>query len=255
MNRTPLIVGNWKMELSHKASLALAKSLKESLKGKIAKSEVVFCPSFPSLSAIADLLQGEKIELGAQNIDIEERGANTGQVSVLQISSFVSWCIVGHSETRAFSGESDSTVVQKANLLLRHGLKPIICIGESQQEKDDGDTVEKITHQIEVIIKDIPRVSLLKTVIAYEPIWAIGSGVTPEPDEVSEIVLLIRKILASRFDNQIAERVRILYGGSVKPENAGHYVGGPYADGALVGGASIHAGQFASIIKNIEAVY
>lgn len=243
------------MELSHKAALALAKGLKDSLSKYNAKGEIVVCPSFPSLAEVVEILKGKNIAIGAQNIYTEERGAFTGQVSVLQIPSFASWCIVGHSEVRQFMGDTDEEVVVKANLLLRHGLNPIICIGESKEERDNDQTIEKITYQMETMIKDIPRVSLLKTVIAYEPIWAIGSGVTPEPDDVAEIILLIRKMLANRFDRQVAERVRILYGGSVKPENVKKYVAGPYADGVLVGGASVHAGQFIDIVKQVESAF
>jgi triosephosphate isomerase len=251
------------MELSHKAATALAKTLKDSLGGKaVGQAEVVVCPSYPSLAEVAGLLKAhalpdgrQAIQMGAQNIHHEERGAFTGQVSVLQLTQFVQWCIVGHSEVREFSGEEDDAVVAKANLLLQHGVNPIICVGETAEEKNVGQTVAKITSQLEAIMAAVPRTSLLKAVIAYEPIWAIGSGVTPEPDDVAEIVLLMRKLLAGRFDGQLADRVRILYGGSVKPENVRQYVGGPYADGVLVGGASVHAGQFTQIVQEVAAVF
>lgn len=251
MSRTPLVVGNWKMELSHKAAVALTKTLVRSLATQDLP-EVVICPSFPSLAAVAEEVKGSRLLLGAQDVASEEKGALTGQVSVTQISSFVTWCIVGHSETRAAMHVSDEAVAQKADLLLKHGITPIVCIGETLEEKESDETVRKIQRQIDSLLAVLPRVSLLKTVVTYEPIWAIsanGPGFLPQPDDVSEIILLIRKMVAGRFDGQVAERLRILYGGSVKPENVKSYVGGPYADGVLVGGASVHGGQFVEIAK------
>ncbi|MBI3421144.1 MAG: triosephosphate isomerase, partial [Candidatus Sungbacteria bacterium] len=180
-------------------------------------------------------------------------GAFTGQVSVSQISAFATWCIVGHSETRVMTGASDELVAQKAELLLRHGITPIVCIGETEDERRADETVAKISRQIHSLLAVLPRVAFLKTVIAYEPIWAIGTGFTPQPDDVAEIMLLIRKMTQYRFDSQAAQRLRILYGGSVKPENVAQYVGGPYADGVLVGGASVHAGQFMQIAKVVSS--
>lgn len=235
------------MELSHKAGIALAKTLVRSFTAQPPKAEVVVCPSFPSLAAIVDEVKDSPVMVGAQDVALEEKGAFTGQVSVTQISSFATWCIVGHSETRAAMHVSDEAVAQKTDLLLRHGLNPIVCIGETLEEKERDETVRKITRQMDSLLAVLPRVALLKTVIAYEPIWAIGSGFTPQPDDVAEIMLLIRKMVAGRFDGQASERLRMLYGGSVKPENVAGYVGGPYADGVLVGGASVHAGQFVDI--------
>lgn len=244
------------MEVSHKAAVALAKSLKVSLAEKPATIEVVVCPSFPSLQAVSEVFAGsDKVAVGAQDVSVEEKGAYTGETSITQISSFATWCIVGHSERRAISGETDEVVVAKANLLLRHGLHPVVCLGETQEERSADQTIAKITRQLEVLIQNMPRTSLVQTVIAYEPIWAIGSGEMPEPDEVAEIMLLMRKILAERFDVQLSERIRILYGGSVKPDTVAPYVGGPYADGVLVGGASVHAGQFVDIVKHVAEKY
>ncbi len=239
------------MELSHKAAMALGKALHR-LDSEPLKTEMVVCPSFPSLPGISELFSGTKIEVGAQDVFVEEKGAHTGQVSVMQISPFVKWCIIGHSETRAASRVTDEIVAQKAELLLRHGVTPIVCIGETLEEREADETIRKVTRQMESLLAVLPRVTFLKTVITYEPIWAIGTGFLPKPDDVAEIVLLMRKMVAGRLDGQAADRVRILYGGSVKPENVASYVGGPYADGALVGGASVHAGQFTDIIKEVE---
>ncbi len=241
------------MELSHKATVALAKSMRSSLNSVEVMADIVVCPSYPSLQAVAEIFPGDgRASVGAQDVDVEEKGAFTGQVSVAQLASFVQWCIVGHSERRQMLGEDDDQVLRKADLLLRHGITPIICIGETVEEKQADETIIKITRQVQTIMAGLPRTSLLKAVIAYEPIWAIGSGEMPEPDSVAEINLLIRKMLAERFDAQLSERVRIIYGGSVNSENVGEYVSGPYADGVLVGGASVHAGQFLDIVKRVQ---
>lgn len=243
------------MELSHQAAVGLAKSLRSSLNSMDEVADVVICPSYPSLQAIAEIFPADgRAGVGAQDIDGEEKGAFTGQVSVTQLASFAQWCIVGHSERRQMLGEGDEQVIRKADLLLRHGLIPIICIGETAAEKQQDETIGKITQQLGTILAALPRTSLLKAVIAYEPIWAISTegGGTPEPDSVAEINLLIRKMLAERFDAQLSERVRIIYGGSVNPDTVASYVGGPYADGVLVGAASVHAGQFLEIIKGVQ---
>lgn len=255
MSWKPMVVGNWKMELSHKAAIALAKAMKTQLESQAAEADVVVCPSYPSLAAVKEIMDGSSVMVGAQDIHHEEKGAFTGSVSVLQISQFATWSIVGHSERRAALRERDEAVVEKANLLLRHGLQPIICVGETLEEKERDETVSKITAQAELLFSSLSRTALLKSVIAYEPIWAIGSGFTPQPDEVAEIILLMRKMAAARFDSQLAERLTILYGGSVKSDNVKNYVGGPYANGVLVGGASVHTGQFVDIVKQVASAF
>ncbi|MBI1833711.1 MAG: triose-phosphate isomerase [Candidatus Andersenbacteria bacterium] len=256
MKKRPIVVGNWKMELSHKAELELIRALKNMLKGVPIKSEVVVCPSYPSLPAIAEALKkNSKIAVGAQNVFLEEKGAYTGQVSVLDIKPFVNWSLVGHSEVRAAAGVTDDIVVKTAAMLRGHNINPIVCIGESEEERRSEQTVTKIRTQVASLIEGLDRTSLVQTVIAYEPIWAIGSGQTPDPDDVAQIVLLIRRQLTDRYDQELAERVRIIYGGSVTPENAGHYVGGPNADGLLIGGASLHPQKFMEIIQAVDSAF
>ena len=256
MKKKPLVVGNWKMELSHKAALEVMRSIVKLLKQSEHTATVVVCPSYPELSAIADMAKkGEHVQVGAQNIHYKEKGAYTGLVSVHQIRDFASWCIVGHSEQRAFTGETDELVLQKAHILLKHGITPVMCIGETADERAAGKTIEKISAQIEVLLAHIDRTALGKIVVAYEPIWAIGSGVLPTADEVYEVVLLIRKMVANRFDKDISDRLHILYGGSVKPGNVAGYIGGPGADGVLVGGASVHPKDFVDIVTNVERAY
>ncbi len=256
MNKKPLIAGNWKMELSHKAAEEVGRTIKSLLSNTQVNSDIVICPSYTSLAITAETFaKSSKVNIGAQNISTEEKGAYTGQVSVTQIKPFVTWCVIGHSEVRAATGVTDEGVVAQLELLQKHDILPIICIGETAQEREAGQTIEKITNQMNVLLTNINRASLTKIVIAYEPIWAIGTGITPEPDEASEIILLIRKIVANKLDKEAADRLRILYGGSVKPDNAAQYVGAPLADGVLVGGASTHPGDFVKIIKEVEKSY
>lgn len=253
MNRKALVVGNWKMQLSYKGELELARSLKNLLRGVAVTCEVVVCPSFPSLEAIGEVLKNsDKMELGAQGIYEEEKGAFTGQVSVLQISSLVRWCIVGHSEQRVIYQLIDSDVQRQADLALKHGLAPIICVGETAEERAAEQTVTKITEQVASLLQKLTRASFSKLVIAYEPVWAIGSGEQPDPNDVSAILLLIRKLITERFDRQASDRVRLLYGGSVTPETTGLFVSEPGVDGVLVGGASTHPMQFLEIIKIVQ---
>ena len=254
MSRKSLIVGNWKMELSHKSQIELVRSLKQQIKGVQVNGDVVVCPSFTALPIInEELARSKAIAVGAQNMFWEERGAHTGQVSLMQIKPFVRWCIVGHSEVRAVMGVNDGQVVASAARLLAADVTPIVCIGETQQERESDAMVDKIHAQVGALLAGLDRASLVRSVIAYEPIWAIGSGNLPDPDDVSQIILLVRKLIAERHGQDLAERVRVLYGGSIKDDFCDQYVGGPLADGLLVGGASIHPQEFLSIVRKVEA--
>ncbi|OGY31405.1 MAG: triose-phosphate isomerase [Candidatus Andersenbacteria bacterium RIFCSPHIGHO2_02_FULL_45_11] len=255
MDKVPLVVGNWKMELSHKSAVEVFSAMKKMMTIKEYPVEIVVCPSYPSLAVIAAESKASGIAIGAQNIYHEERGAHTGKVSVVQIREFVTWCIIGHSEVRAAEGDSDLLITQKAKLLLQHGITPIVCIGESEADHAAGNTISIISLQIDVLLSSLDRVSLLKTPIAYEPLWAIGTGVLPDSNEVCEVVLLIRKKIAEKFDTELAERVRILYGGSVTAENVQQYISGPCADGVLVGGASVHPRDFLAIAEQVGHAY
>ena len=255
MDKRPVVVGNWKMELSHKSALEVFSALEKMMKEKEFEVDVAVCPSFPALHAIADLAKHTALTVGAQNIHEEDRGAYTGSVSVSQIKDFVSWCIVGHSEVRLREHDSDEMVAMKTRLLLTHGITPIVCIGETQEQRFDEQTTQVLLQQIDTLIGALDRVSLLKTVIAYEPIWAIGTGEMPDSNEVYEVMLLIRKRISQKFDGDLADRVRLLYGGSVKSDNVGQYVAGAGADGVLVGGASIHPRDFFEIISNVSQHY
>lgn len=255
MDKIPLVVGNWKMELSHKSAVEVFSAMKKILHAKEVIVDLVVCPSYPSLAAIAKESDGTSISVGAQNITHEERGAYTGKVSVTQIREFVSWCIIGHSEVREAEGDTDLLITQKAKLLLQHGIIPIICIGESGPDHAAGTTISTISLQMDVLLSALDRVALLKTPIAYEPIWAIGTGMIPEPNEVFEVILFMRKKIAEKFDQELAERIRIIYGGSITADNVDRYIAGPGADGVLVGGASIHPRDFLAIAEKVGAAY
>lgn len=241
------------MELSHKASLETFTATRKLLKNESIDCDIVICPSFPSLADLAKAVpKNQKFQIGAQNIHWEERGAWTGQVSVLQIRPFVTWCIVGHSEQRALTQETEEEVDLKVNLLLKHGIAPIVCVGETADERQAEQTTAKITAQVSTLLARLTRMDMAKVVVAYEPIWAIGSGITPDPAEAAGIMLLIRKLAAERFGSGTAERLRIVYGGSVNVDNVHEFSAEPGVDGVLVGGASVQPTQLARIIKIVQ---
>jgi len=173
-------------------------------------------------------------------------------VSVSQIAQLVSWCIVGHSEQRALTKETDDLVERKASLLVKHGITPVVCVGETLKEREEDRTIDKITTQIKSLIKDASRTAMSRMVVAYEPVWAIGTGETPDPADVSGVMLLIRKIAAAKYGEEAAQRWRLLYGGSVTPDNVSSYTREPGVDGFLVGGASVRPMKFVEIIKEVE---
>lgn len=253
MNRRPVVIANWKMELSHKASTEAANAIKKLLKDVKVDIDIVICPSYTVLEDVKQVItQSEKLQLGAQNVHWEENGPYTGEVSVTQLTPLVKWCIVGHSEQRALTGETDEVIQHKADLLLQHGITPIICIGETLEERQADQTVEKLSRQMSVLLGKATRVALTKMVIAYEPIWAIGAAITPEPADIAGSMLLLRKLTAERFGNEVAQRLRIVYGGSVTPKNIGSILAEPGIDGALVGGASLHPLDFVEIVKAVQ---
>ena len=255
MDKTPLVIGNWKMELSHKSAIEVASAIKKIVQEKSYPADIVVCPSFPSIAAVYDSMQGTSIAVGAQNVHHEEKGAFTGSVSVASLRDFITWCILGHSEVRRSQLDTDALVAQKAKIVLSHGIRPIVCIGETQEQHDRDETISVISAQLDVLLGLLDRVSLLKTVIVYEPIWAIGTGKLPDPNEVFEVLLFIRKRIAGHFDIELADRVYLLYGGSVQANNVSSYIAGPGADGVLIGGASIHPRDFIDIVSRVSLAY
>jgi triosephosphate isomerase len=207
--------------------------------------EVVICPPFTDLFAAADKLKGTAVKLGAQNMHWEEKGAFTGEISPGMLKEIsCDYVIIGHSERRQYFAETDDTVNKKVKSALQHGLLPIVCVGESLAQREEGTTMAWVLSQVEKALKDITSKQLEQIVFAYEPIWAIGTGKTASAADAQEVIGAIRKKIAKDYNQNVAEKVRILYGGSVKPENIKELMGEADIDGALVGGASLKPDSF-----------
>ena len=243
--RTPLLAANWKM---HKTIEETERFLAEFLPEVPDGPEVVVCPPFTSLKTAVEHCAQSRVGVAAQNMHDQPDGAFTGEVSApMLVELGVDGVILGHSERRQHFGESDAAIAQKVPAALRAGLDPILCVGENESQRDSDETEGVLTRQIGADLTDVPDDRLPDVVIAYEPIWAIGTGRTATPDQAQEAIALIRRLIESR-SAQAAAAVRILYGGSVKPENAGELISQPDVDGALVGGASLDPGDFAAIV-------
>lgn len=249
MARTPILAGNWKMYKSRNDAADLANALAASV-GTYTQAEVVVCPVFTSLEAVAAAIKGTKIKLGAQNCYFEDQGAFTGEISPIMLKEAgCSYVIVGHSERRQFFCETDAGINRKAQALYKHGLTPIICVGEMLQEREDGRTSAVVGGQVRGCLSGLPADKVAASVIAYEPVWAIGTGKTATKEQAQEVHAMIRGLVGELFSKDVAEKVRIQYGGSVKPQNIRELMQQPDIDGALVGGASLEAESFASIVK------
>ena len=247
--RKPIIAGNWKMNKTNKEAVALAKELKKSLKG-IKNREIVVCPPFTALSDVAKELKGSNIGLGAQNAYCEEQGAFTGEVSVSMLKEIgVKYVIIGHSERREHFKETNELINKKVKNALKNGLKPILCVGEKLLEREAGETERIVENHISNGLKSLTKKDVLNCVIAYEPVWAIGTGRTATPAQAEEVHVFIRKLLEKMFDKETAGKVRIQYGGSVKPDNIKELMAKENIDGALVGGASLDANSFTKIVR------
>jgi len=255
--RKSLAVANWKMYLSAEQSLQAAKSFGAMWKTrKQEEVQVIICPSFPLLHRVKEILP-KSLEMGARDVHEDTHGAYTGDVSVKQIQDLVRFVIVGHSERRKFHGDTDEIAAQKAQRALKAGLHPLICVGENEREKQGGKTIEKIKGQVNTIMENMSALDVSRMVFCYEPIWAISGGPgelkeQPEPGEVAEIAGLIRKLVADKGERRYAEKMRVLYGGSVTSKNVSPFVSEPGVDGVLVGGASTKPAEFSAIIKKIQ---
>lgn len=228
-------------------TIAEAKQFAEAVKQQdaVAGVEQVVCAPFTALAALAEALKGTEVALGAQNMHFEEQGAFTGEISPLMLKEIgVCYVIIGHSERRQYFNETDESVNKKTLAALKHGLRPIVCVGESLEEREAGKTAEVVRKQTEAALTDVTPDQLADVVIAYEPIWAIGTGKSSTAADANETIAIIRSMIAERFGQQEADKVRIQYGGSVKPENIGGYMAEKDIDGALVGGASLTADSF-----------
>ena len=253
MSRRPLVAGNWKMNLTHLEAIKLVQQLAYELaESDLQRVEVVLCPPFTALRTVQTLIESDHYAfgLGAQNMHHQAEGAYTGEVSPGMLKSLrVRYVILGHSERREHFGETDEVVNQKVRAAFAHGLVPIVCCGEKEAERDAGATTAKVQGQVRAGLRGVSAEQLRNVVIAYEPIWAIGTGRTATPEDAQATIASIRRTLAEDRGDDVARAARILYGGSVKAGNARALMGRPDVDGALVGGASLDAAEFAAIVK------
>lgn len=247
--RTPFIAGNWKMHKTIEEAVVLVEELRAALEG-IAGCDVAVCPPTPALAAVREALFGSDIGLGAQNMHWEAQGAFTGEVSPPMLAGLCDYIIVGHSERRAIFGESDEWINKKLRAALAHGLKPILCVGENLQQNQAGETEEFVGGQVRAAFAGINAEQARIVTVAYEPIWAIGTGVPATGAGANDIIgTAVRGTLAALYGDDVAQAARIQYGGSVKPSNAAEFMAQPEIDGALVGGASLCAADFAAIAR------
>jgi triosephosphate isomerase len=253
-SRRPLIAGNWKLYKTLAEARELASTLKERL-AATSTAEVALAPVFTALASVRDALQGSSLLLAAQDVYWQSEGAFTGEVSAKLLKDVgCAYVIVGHSERRALFGETDEDVRRKAAAVLEAGMAPIVCVGESLAQREAGQTEAHVLRQVDAALEGLTEPAARRVVIAYEPIWAIGTGRTAEPADAEHVHKSVRARVAKRFVPALAEGLRILYGGSVKPDNARALLGEPDVDGALVGGASLDAASFAAIVAAVQAV-
>ena len=250
--RTPLVAGNWKMNKTVAEARELVSVMSAKL-GEIPNVEKVLCPPFLAIPALAGMLEGSGIGLGAQNLHWEEKGAFTGEISSGMIKEFCQYVIIGHSERRSYFGETDESVNRKLHATLKAGLTPIVCVGETLEQYEAGSTSEVVRRQISAGLAGIDSANAARIVVAYEPVWAIGTGKASSGENANFVhQQVIRPALSDLFGAGGAETIRILYGGSVTAANASEFFAYPDIDGALVGGASLKADEFVAITKAIS---
>jgi triosephosphate isomerase len=236
--RTPIVAGNWKMNLAPVEAYAFAASIVSGL-ASISGVECVLCPPFISLPAVREVVAGTPVKLGAQNMYFEEKGAFTGEISPTMLQGLCEYVILGHSERRSYFGETDELVNKKVHSALAHQLKPIVCIGERLEQRDANLTERVITAQVRASLADLPTAALHELVVAYEPIWAIGTGRAATAQDAADAAAIIRALLAEMYGQAAAQGVRIQYGGSVTAQNVADFAALADIDGSLVGGASL----------------
>lgn len=251
MKRMPMMVGNWKMNLGPAASAVLAREIRAGA-GEYASVQRVLCPAFPSLAAVSEAVADSGILVGAQNCHAADQGAFTGEVSSVMLRELVSYVIVGHSERRTFSAESDSEVNRKTAAVLEQDLIPIICVGENEAENEAGDTRSVVERQVSAALDGVPSILARKVVMAYEPVWAIGTGRAATAHHAQEVCgEIVRLQLAELYDGELAETVPVLYGGSTKPDNIEGFMEQPDVDGALIGGASLNGSDYCNMVARV----
>lgn len=250
--RKPFIAGNWKMNLTKAEAVALAKAVAEKLP-RGSNVEVAVCPPAVYFDAVSAALAGSAVSLGAQNVYFENNGAFTGELSTAMLVDVgCKYVILGHSERRHVMGETDADVNKKTKRALAAGLIPIVCVGETLAQREGGQTLNVVQAQFDGSLAGIVAADMSKVVIAYEPVWAIGTGKVATTAQAEEVHAALRELLQSRYNSEVAEAVRIQYGGSVKPDNAAELLAQPNIDGALVGGASLKAESFLGIVAGAK---
>ena len=250
--RSPIIAGNWKMYKDVSESVEFVNELAPKLAPFDAVERVV-APPFLAIPAVAAALQSTEIKVAAQNVHWEDQGAYTSQISPAMLMGYVEYVIIGHSESRAYLADTDETVNKKAHALLKHGLKPIIAVGESLEQNQSGQTESFVSGQVRAALDGIDAEGMANVVIAYEPIWAIGTGLSASGEDANRIIGMIRSTVRELYGGETADNLRIQYGGSVKPDNMEEFMSQPEIDGALVGGASLKVNDFAELVRIAQA--
>jgi triosephosphate isomerase len=248
--RIPMIAGNWKMNTTVSEAVELVKEMLPEL-DRIGNVEKVICPPFVSLAAVKEQIKGSTIQLGAQNLYFEEKGAYTGEISPLMLAELCDFVIVGHSERRQYFNETIEVVDKKVQAAFKVGLKPILCIGETLEENEAGKTEKILTKQLSLSGREYYLGGLI---LAYEPIWAIGTGKASSGEQANQTIGFIREHISKQYGQEIAQAVPILYGGSVTAENIAEFINQPEIDGALVGGASLKANEFLGIVRQTSEI-
>lgn len=247
--RRALLAGNWKMHLNIAEAVELARGVAEAA-AECSDRDVMIAPPFTALSAVAQALQGSKVFLGAQNVAWEAKGAFTGEIAPPMLKDIgVQMAIIGHSERRHIFGEDDAMINRRLRAALEFGLTPVLCLGETLEEREGGKTLAVLEAQLRGGLQDVPTGQAEQTILAYEPVWAIGTGKTATTEQAQEAHAFLRGLLASLYDKNLAETVRILYGGSVKPDNVDALMAQADIDGALVGGAALKIDSFKRIVR------
>ncbi|RUS45652.1 triose-phosphate isomerase [Cohnella sp. AR92] len=251
MSRTPIIAGNWKMFKTVPEAVAFVADVKG--KAEVAGVESVICAPYIALPALVSAVKGTSIKIGAQNLHFEDNGAFTGEISGVMLKDLgVDYVIIGHSERRQYFGETDETVNKKMHAAFKHGITPILCVGEKLEEREAGKTDEVNRVQTEAALAGLTAEQVAETVIAYEPIWAIGTGKSSTATDANEAIAYIRSVVSGLYGAEVAAKVRIQYGGSVKPNNVAEYMGQSDIDGALVGGASLEPASYIALVEGAK---
>lgn len=251
MSRTPIIAGNWKMFKTVSEAVAFFEAVKG--KAEVAGVESVICAPFTNLPALVETAKGTTIAIGAQNLHFEDNGAFTGEISGVMLKDLgVKYVLIGHSERRQYFAETDETVNKKVHAAFKHSLVPIVCIGENLEEREAGTTKDVCRVQTEAAFKGVSAEQAAQSVIAYEPVWAIGTGKSSTSADAQDVIGYVRSIIAELYDQATADAIRIQYGGSVKPNNVAEYMGQADIDGALVGGASLEPDSFIALVEGAK---